>query len=45
TIQSLMGPLRDQLRDTPALRRKLFQVEFMATLAGDMLHQMFKVQP
>ena len=36
-IQSLMAPLRDRLRNTPDLRRKLFQLEFLSTLAGDTL--------
>ncbi len=37
SIQQLMPRLLDQLRPVPALRRKLFQVEFLSTLAGDML--------
>lgn len=36
-IQSLMPQLIAQLRDNPVLRRKLFQVEFLSTLAGDTL--------
>jgi tRNA (uracil-5-)-methyltransferase len=36
-IQSLMPALRDRLRGDAALRRKLFQVEFLSTLAGDTL--------
>ncbi|PLW66714.1 tRNA (uridine(54)-C5)-methyltransferase TrmA [Pseudohalioglobus lutimaris] len=37
TIQALMLPLRAYLQANPELRRKLFQVEFLATLAGDAL--------
>jgi tRNA (uracil-5-)-methyltransferase len=36
-IQALMPPLLSRLRATPSLRRKLFQVEFLSTLAGDTL--------
>ncbi len=36
-IQALMPKLRHLLITTPVLRRKLFQVEFLATLSGDML--------
>ena len=36
-IQSLMPDLIGQLRDNPVLRRKLFQVEFLSTLAGNTL--------
>ena len=36
-IQQLMPLLRAQLKAAPVLRKKLFQVEFLATLAGDML--------
>ncbi|WP_116364178.1 tRNA (uridine(54)-C5)-methyltransferase TrmA [Parahaliea mediterranea] len=36
-IQALMPRLRDSLRDSSVLRRKLFQVEFLSTLAGDTL--------
>jgi tRNA (uracil-5-)-methyltransferase len=36
-IQQLMPPLREQLMANPELRRKLFQVEFLATLSGEML--------
>ena len=36
-IQQLMPALLTQLRDAPELRRKLFQVEFLSTLAGDTL--------
>lgn len=36
-IQMLMPPLLEALRDRPSLRRKLFQVEFLSTLAGDSL--------
>ncbi|MCB1701407.1 MAG: tRNA (uridine(54)-C5)-methyltransferase TrmA [Halioglobus sp.] len=36
-IQQLMPVLRDALRSDPALRRKLFQVEFLSTLADDAL--------
>ena len=36
-IQALMPRLLSHLRGTPALRRKLFQVEFLSTLAGDTL--------
>jgi tRNA (uracil-5-)-methyltransferase len=37
SIQQLMPRLRSKLQREPILRRKLFQVEFLATLAGDML--------
>jgi tRNA (uracil-5-)-methyltransferase len=37
TIQGLMPLLRDKLADNPELRRKLFQVEFLSTLAGETL--------
>lgn len=36
-IQTLMPLLREQLQQSETLRRKIFQVEFLATLAGDML--------
>lgn len=36
-IQQLMTPLKDALRMEPVLRRKLFQVEFLSTLAGETL--------
>ena len=36
-IQALMPPLRDWLQGDTELRRKLFQVEFLSTLAGDTL--------
>jgi tRNA (uracil-5-)-methyltransferase len=36
-IQSLMPQLMAKLRPDPTLRRKLFQVEFLSTLAGDTL--------
>ena len=36
-IQRLMPMLRERLRNSDALRRKLFQVEFLSTLAGDTL--------
>jgi tRNA (uracil-5-)-methyltransferase len=36
-IQDLMPALREALRPNPALRRKLFQVEFLSTLAGESL--------
>jgi len=36
-IAESMEPLRLWLKDTPALRRKLFQVEFLSTLSGELL--------
>lgn len=36
-IQTLMPLLLQQLRDNPVLRHKLFQVEFLATLSGEIL--------
>ena len=36
-IQSLMAPLMDALRSSSLLRERLFQVEFLSTLAGDTL--------
>ena len=36
-IQQLMPVLREKLKSQDALRRKLFQVEFLVTLAGDAL--------
>jgi tRNA (uracil-5-)-methyltransferase len=36
-IQQLMPVLLDRLRNNVALRRKLFQVEFLSTLAGETL--------
>ncbi|MDX1734853.1 MAG: tRNA (uridine(54)-C5)-methyltransferase TrmA [Halioglobus sp.] len=36
-IQALMPRLLERLRPCPTLRRKLFQVEFLATLAGEVL--------
>lgn len=33
-INSLMPALRERLRVSPALRRKLFQIEFLTTLSG-----------
>lgn len=37
SIQQLMPVLRDYLTGNPELRRKLFQVEFLSTLAGETL--------
>lgn len=37
TIQQLMPVLRERLKVDQQLRRKLFQVEFLSTLAGDQL--------
>jgi tRNA (uracil-5-)-methyltransferase len=37
SIQQLMPVLREALKISPVLRHKLFQVEFLSTLAGDML--------
>lgn len=37
TIQKLMPELRDRIAANVELRRKLFQVEFLSTLAGDTL--------
>ncbi len=36
-IQTLMPVLRERLKNSPLLRQKLFQVEFLSTLAGDTL--------
>ena len=36
-ISQSMAPLRKWLRDTPTLRKKLFQVEFLSTLSGELL--------
>ncbi|MEM8562761.1 MAG: tRNA (uridine(54)-C5)-methyltransferase TrmA [Pseudomonadota bacterium] len=36
-IQQKMSPLRDRLTKTKILRNKLFQVEFLSSLAGDTL--------
>jgi tRNA (uracil-5-)-methyltransferase len=36
-IQTLMPILRENVRDNDTLRHKLFQVEFLSTLAGDLL--------
>ena len=36
-IQRVMPPLRDRLHGSQRLRRKLFQVEFLATAAGETL--------
>lgn len=36
-IQALMPVLRDHLKNADVLRRKLFQVEFLATLSGQVL--------
>lgn len=37
SIQTLMPALREELKTNATLRRKLFQVEFLSTLAGEML--------
>ncbi len=37
TIQALMPTLRERLKNEAELRRKLFQVEFLSTLSGEML--------
>jgi tRNA (uracil-5-)-methyltransferase len=37
SIQALMPALRERLIPSEALRRKLFQVEFLSTLSGEML--------
>lgn len=37
SIRRLMPALREHLQASPELRRKLFQVEFLSTLAGDTL--------
>ena len=44
-IQSLLMPLRDRLRTVPELRRKLFQLEFLSTLAGDTLVSLIYHRP
>ncbi len=36
-IQALMGQLLDEVKSKPTLRNRLFQVEFLDTLAGDSL--------
>ncbi|GAB5415835.1 MAG: tRNA (uridine(54)-C5)-methyltransferase TrmA [Congregibacter sp.] len=36
-IRELMPPLRTSLKSNPILRRKLFQLEFMATTTGELL--------
>jgi tRNA (uracil-5-)-methyltransferase len=36
-IQEIMEPLRERLEGNQTLRRKLFQVEFLSTLSGDLL--------
>lgn len=36
-IQSLMGPLIDALKGSSVLRERLFQLEFLSTIAGDTL--------
>ncbi len=36
-IQALMPDLREHLKQSDTLRRKLFQVEFLATLSGQIL--------
>lgn len=36
-IQKAMARLLEQLKPNPVLRRKLFQVEFLATLSGELL--------
>lgn len=36
-IQQLMQPLRQKLKANPTLRQRLFQVEFIATLKGEVL--------
>ncbi|MDZ7781738.1 MAG: hypothetical protein U5K56_01910 [Halioglobus sp.] len=37
SIRTMMPRLRERLRETPELRRKLFQAEFLSTLAGELL--------
>lgn len=44
-INALLAPLRERLRDTPVLRRKLFQVEFLTTLSGDTLVSLIYHRP
>ncbi len=36
-IQSLMPIIKEAITATPCLRQKLFQIEFLSTLSGDML--------
>lgn len=36
-IGALMPRLRDRLRDDPLLRRALFQIDFLATLSGELM--------
>lgn len=36
-IQALMPPLREALRAQPSLRHRLFQINFLSTLQGEML--------
>ena len=36
-ITAVMAPLRAMLRRSTELRRKLFQVEFLSTLSGELL--------
>lgn len=44
-IQNLMPVLLGRLRPEPVLRRKLFQVEFLSTLAGDTLVSLIYHRP
>ncbi len=36
-INALMAPLRERLNDSDTLKRKLFQLEFLTTLSGEVL--------
>ena len=44
-INALMPALLDAIRDNPVMRRKLFQVEFLSTLAGETLVSLIYHRP
>ncbi|MAY71617.1 MAG: tRNA (uridine(54)-C5)-methyltransferase TrmA [Halomonas sp.] len=44
-INALMPALLDAIRDNPVMRRKLFQVEFLTTLAGETLISLIYHRP
>lgn len=44
-INARMTPLRDWLKNSSALRKKLFQVEFLSTLSGELLISLIYHRP
>lgn len=44
-INARMAPLREWLKNSPSLRKKLFQIEFLSTLSGELLISLIYHRP